>query len=76
MGFLEQLPEQKAIELLRSLGGGAVHHCWLCGQYTGFLFRVRWQIEYCSNACRQKAYRLRHSQRYAGPGRPQKRSKT
>lgn len=27
---------------------------------------------YCSNACKQKAYRIRNGQRYDRPGRPKK----
>ena len=52
--------------------GAMPHACDQCGQLTGYSKGVRWQMVYCSNACRQKAYRIRNGQRYETPGRPAK----
>ncbi len=52
--------------------GGLVHHCRQCGRRMGSSYNVRWQLVYCSDACRQKSYRIRHGQRYDRPGRPVK----
>ena len=70
--MFEPLTEAQAIWLVRMLGG-RVYHCRQCGRYMGAAYHARWQQRYCSNACRQKAYRLRHGQRHAHPGRPHKR---
>jgi ferredoxin len=47
--------------------------CGQCEQVYAFKYNYFGQTQmYCSNACRQKAYRIRHGQRYDKPGRPVK----
>ena len=47
--------------------------CPICGwAHVGGKGGQTAHMIYCSNACRQKAYRLRHGQRYSRPGRPKK----
>ena len=50
--------------------------CATCGHGVGGKGGQAYYVRYCSNACRQKAYRLRHGQRYDRPGRPPKADKT
>lgn len=52
--------------------GGQAFFCQQCGRLMGGTYRGRWQRDYCSNACRQKAYRVRHGQCHERVGRPKK----
>lgn len=66
----DELPDM--LEFISKLGAMG-YICEQCGALIGFKYNVIGQHwVYCSNACRQKAYRIRHGQRYSRPGRPKK----
>jgi hypothetical protein len=71
-----QSPLLALLPAMVELGATALS-CCQCKQLMGYKYNVIGQEWlYCSNACRQKAYRIRHGQRYDKPGRPAKVSKS